>query len=97
MRDALRISQEENLEILNDTIAYLKKHVDEVIFDAEHFFDGFNFNRDFALACLKAVDAAGVDLICLCDTNGGRLPHEIEAAVRTAGETRALPARNSLP
>jgi 2-isopropylmalate synthase len=91
VRDALRISQEENLEILGDTIAYLKKHVDEVIFDAEHFFDGFNFNRDFALACLKAVDAAGVDLICLCDTNGGRLPHEIEAAVRSAGETVRCP------
>jgi 2-isopropylmalate synthase len=91
VRDALRISQEENLEILGDTITYLKKHVDEVIFDAEHFFDGFNFNRDFALACLKAVDAAGVDLICLCDTNGGRLPHEIDAAVRAAGETVRCP------
>ncbi len=86
VRDALRISQEENLEILHDTIAYLKKRVGEVIFDAEHFFDGFSFNRGFALACLKAVDDAGVDLICLCDTNGGRLPHEVEAAVGAACE-----------
>ncbi|MGH7865747.1 MAG: citramalate synthase [Candidatus Binataceae bacterium] len=84
VREALRISNQENLDILADTIAYLKKHVDEVIFDAEHFFDGFNANREFALACIKAVDEAGVDLIALCDTNGGRLPHEVEAAVKAA-------------
>jgi 2-isopropylmalate synthase len=84
VRDALRISQEENLAILNDTIAFLKKHLDEAIFDAEHFFDGYFNNPEFALACLRATDEAGVDLICLCDTNGGRLPHEIDAAVRAA-------------
>jgi 2-isopropylmalate synthase len=84
VREALRISAGENLAILNDTIAFLKKHVDEAIFDAEHFFDGYSNNPEFALACLKAVDEAGADLICLCDTNGGRLPHEVEAAVRAA-------------
>ncbi len=84
VREALRISQEANLEILNDTIAFLKKRVDEAIFDAEHFFDGYFSNPDFAIACLKAVDEAGADLICLCDTNGGRLPHEIESAVKAA-------------
>ena len=82
VREALRISADANLEILNDTIAYLKKRVDEAIFDAEHFFDGYFSNPEFALACLKAVDEADVDLICLCDTNGGRLPHEIDAAVK---------------
>lgn len=84
VREALRISADANLEILNDTIAFLKKRVDEAIFDAEHFFDGYFSNPEFALACLKAVDEAGVDLICLCDTNGGRLPHEIDAAVKAA-------------
>jgi len=84
VREALRISNQENLDILADTIAFLKKHVDEVIFDAEHFFDGFNANSEFALACLKAADDAGVDLIALCDTNGGNLPHQIEAAVAAA-------------
>jgi len=84
VKDALRISNQENLEILNDTIAFLKKNVDEAIFDAEHFFDGYFSNPEFALDCLKAVEAAGVDLICLCDTNGGRLPHEIETAVKAA-------------
>jgi 2-isopropylmalate synthase len=84
VREALRISLNANLEILNDTIAYLKKHVDEVIFDAEHFFDGYALNPEYALAALKAVADAGVDLIALCDTNGGRLPHEIEAATQAA-------------
>jgi len=82
VREALRISLNANLDILHDTIAYLKQHVDEVIFDAEHFFDGYAFNPEYALACLKAVAAAGVDLICLCDTNGGRLPQEIEATMQ---------------
>ncbi len=84
VREALRISHEENLEILNDTITFLKKNFDEAIFDAEHFFDGYFANPEFALACLRAVDEAGVTLIALCDTNGGRLPSEIEAAVTAA-------------
>src|SRR5438105_9682055 len=87
VREALRISQQENLDILADTIAYLKKRTDEVIFDAEHFFDGYFHNPDFALECLRVVDGAGADVICLCDTNGGRLPHEIEQAVRAALST----------
>ena len=84
VREALRISVDQNLDIIHDTIAFLKRHVDEAIFDAEHFFDGYFTNPEFALACLKAVDDARVNLICLCDTNGGRLPHEIEAAVTAA-------------
>jgi 2-isopropylmalate synthase len=91
VREALRIPLQENLEILYDTIAYLKKHVDEVIFDAEHFFDGYHFNPEYALSCLKSVEDAGVDLICLCDTNGGRLPHEVEAAVQNARQALRAP------
>ncbi len=91
VREALRISGDANLEILNDTIAFLKRRVDEVIFDAEHFFDGYFSNPEYALACIKAVDEAGVDLICLCDTNGGRLPHEIDAAVKAARAAVSCP------
>lgn len=91
VREALRISLAQNLEILNDTIAYLKKQVDEVVFDAEHFFDGYALNPDYAIACIKAVADAGVDLICLCDTNGGRLPHEIEASMRAASAAVKCP------
>jgi 2-isopropylmalate synthase len=91
VRDALRISLAANLEILNDTVVYLKKHVDQVFFDAEHFFDGFFNNRDFALQCLQALDEGGVDLICLCDTNGGRMPWEIEEGVRAAAAAVRAP------
>src|SRR5579885_352273 len=91
VREALRISREENLAVIHDTIAYLKKHLDEVILDAEHFFDGIAANREFALECLKAAADAGADWICLCDTNGGRLPFEIEAGLAAARPAVATP------
>ena len=84
VREALRIPLKANLEILHDTILYLKQKLDEVIFDAEHFFDGYANNPDYAIACIRAVEAAGVDVICLCDTNGGRLPDAIGATMRAA-------------
>lgn len=82
VRDDLRVSNEANLTIIHDSVRYLKRHVDEVIYDAEHFFDGFFHNRDYALATVRAAADAGADVLCLCDTNGGRLPHEIAEGVR---------------
>jgi 2-isopropylmalate synthase len=70
--------------MIADSVAYLKAADRHVIFDAEHFFDGFANNPEYAIACIKAVDDAGVDLVCLCDTNGGRMPWEIEDATRAA-------------
>ena len=81
VRDDLRISKPQNIEVIHDSIAYLKRHVDMVIFDAEHFFDGYRENPEFALECCQAAVDAGADLICLCETNGGRLPDEVAAAV----------------
>jgi 2-isopropylmalate synthase len=81
VRDDLRISQKANLEIIADSIAFMKKRVDEVIFDAEHFFDGFRANPDYALECLKAAQDGGADWIVLCETNGGRLPVDIRDAI----------------
>jgi 2-isopropylmalate synthase len=81
VRDDLRISKKANLEIISDSIAYMKRHVDEVIFDAEHFFDGYRSNPEYALQCLQAAEEGGADWIVLCDTNGGRLPDEIRDAV----------------
>ena len=81
VRDDLRISQKANLEIIADSIAYMKKRVDEVIFDAEHFFDGFRANPDYAIECIKAAQEGGADWIVLCETNGGRLPGEIREAL----------------
>jgi 2-isopropylmalate synthase len=87
VRDDLRIPLSENVELIHDTVRYLKRHADEVIYDAEHFFDGFRHNPAYALECVRAAADAGADLLCLCDTNGGRLPTEIAAgleAVRAA-------------
>ncbi len=75
--DALRISLEENLELIGDSIHFLKKNVEEVVYDAEHFFDGYKANPAYALKSLQAAQSAGADWIVLCDTNGGSLPHEV--------------------
>jgi 2-isopropylmalate synthase len=80
--EALRISPEENLELIEDSVRYLKERVDEVIFDAEHFFDGYADDADYALAALRAAASGGARYLVLCDTNGGTLPERIEAAVR---------------
>ena len=71
---ALGISKEQNLELIAHTVSYLKGHGREVIYDAEHFFDGYNANPSFALRTLEAAQKAGADVLCLCDTNGGTLP-----------------------
>jgi 2-isopropylmalate synthase len=84
-RRALNISEEENLKLISETIRHLKEHGKEVIFDAEHFFDGYNSNPAFALRALEAAKEAGADILCLCDTNGGTLTGrvvEIVADVR---------------
>jgi len=81
VRDDLRISQKANIEVIADSIAFMKKRVEEVVFDAEHFFDGFRANPDYALECLKAAQEGGADWIVLCETNGGRLPGEIRDAL----------------
>ena len=82
--DILRATLEENLKIISNTVAYLKANGREVIFDAEHFFDGYKHSPDYALAALRAAAQAGADWVCLCDTNGGSFPHEIVPAVRAA-------------
>jgi 2-isopropylmalate synthase len=91
VRDDLRISQKANLEVIGDSIAFVKRRVDEVIFDAEHFFDGFRANPDYALACLKAAQEGGADWIVLCDTNGGRLPGDIREALSHVNRTIKTP------
>jgi len=75
--DALKITLEENLEIIEDTVNYLTGCVEEVIYDAEHFFDGFKKNADYALETLAQAVKGGARTLVLCDTNGGTLPHEL--------------------
>lgn len=91
VREALRVSAEENLEIIHDTMRFLRAHLDEVIFDAEHFFDGLKANREFTLQCLRAAADGGATLLCLCDTRGGSLPGEVISAVEAARDAVATP------
>jgi 2-isopropylmalate synthase len=75
--DILRTTLAENLAMIGDTIAYLKTQGKEVVFDAEHFYDGYKANPDYAFATLQAAADAGADVLALCDTNGGTFPNEI--------------------
>jgi 2-isopropylmalate synthase len=78
---ALRTTPEENLRMIADSVAVLKLQTSCVIYDAEHFFDGYKHNPKFALDCLRAALESGADRLVLCDTNGGTLPHEIAQIV----------------
>ena len=84
---ALKTTGEENLAMITDTVAYLVGEGRRVILDAEHFFDGYRFDPDYALRAAVAAFEAGAEVVCLCDTNGGMLPewvHEIVTTVRAA-------------
>ena len=80
VEQALGITLEENLKLISETVSYLKAHGREVIFDAEHFFDGYAADPDYALAALEVAQEAGADAVVLCDTNGGSLPEFISEA-----------------
>jgi 2-isopropylmalate synthase len=85
VRDALHISLEENLRLIAESVAYLKRQCATVFFDAEHFFDGFAANRAYALKSVQAAARAGAACVILCDTNGGTLPDDLRAMI---GEVR---------
>ncbi len=91
VREALRISLEENLELIHDSLVYLKERVGEVVYDAEHFFDGYKANPEYALKTLQAAAEAKVDCIVLCDTNGGTLPQEFPAIMKAVQEAVSVP------
>ncbi|MCK9992982.1 MAG: 2-isopropylmalate synthase [Alphaproteobacteria bacterium] len=78
---ALQIPREENIEAISDSIALVLQRGREALFDAEHFFDGYKANPDYALQCVRAAHVAGARWVVLCDTNGGSLPHEVERIV----------------
>jgi 2-isopropylmalate synthase len=86
---ALGVAPDENLRMIEDSLAECGRRVPEVMFDAEHFFDGYALDSGYALACLEAARRAGARWIVLCDTNGGRLPHEIAKVVEEV--TRVVP------
>src|SRR5213595_1404571 len=78
----LETSRDENLRMISETVGYFQRLGREVIYDAEHFFDGYRLDADYALATLRAAAGAGADCIVLCDTNGGELPEVVEQRVR---------------
>jgi 2-isopropylmalate synthase len=84
--EALGIELDENVAMIADSIRHARTRVDEVIFDAEHFFDGFKANPEYAIRCARAACEAGARWVVLCDTNGGALPHEVETIVRRVAE-----------
>ena len=89
VRDVLRVSPADNVAMIADSVRYLKSRGREVIYDAEHFFDGYRADREFALKTLRAALENGADWLVLCDTNGGSLPQEVQdvvaAVVREVG------------
>ena len=87
--EVLHASIDENITVIGDTVSYLKSHNREVIFDAEHFFDGYKNNQEYALKVLIAAKEAGADTLCLCDTNGATFPDKI--AEITKEVTQSLP------
>lgn len=79
---ALKIELSENIGLIHDSISYLSEHCDDVNFDAEHFFDGYADNPEYAIECLQSAQNAGAKRVILCDTNGGTLPHQIAQVVK---------------
>jgi 2-isopropylmalate synthase len=80
--EALNTTLEENLAMISESVAFLKPHVEEVVYDAEHFFDGYKNNPAYAIQTLQAAEAAGAVCLVLCDTNGGTMPWEVVEIVR---------------
>jgi 2-isopropylmalate synthase len=89
VRDVLQTTDAENLAMIRDTVRHFKAHRREVLFDAEHFFDGYKDSPRFAMDALQAAVEGGADVLVLCDTNGGSLPHEVHGV--TAEVVRTFP------
>jgi len=85
VKRALGITEEQNLALISETVKYLRDHGKEVVYDAEHFFDGYNANSTYALQTLEAAHQAGAAVLCLCDTNGGTITARL---VEIVGEVR---------
>ncbi|HET8761107.1 MAG TPA: citramalate synthase [Nitrospiria bacterium] len=89
--EALGVSLKKNLELIGDSVGYLKSKRKMVVYDAEHFFDGYKANPEYALATLARAQAAGSDRIALCDTNGGNMPWEVRDIVAAVAARVTVP------
>jgi 2-isopropylmalate synthase len=88
---ALGVSLKENLDLIRNSVAFLKSHGREVIYDAEHYFDGFKADPAYALQTLKAAEEAGADMLVLCDTNGGTMTVDIRERFQAAAKQVKVP------
>ena len=95
--EVLGVSLDENCRMIADSVAFCASRVSEVVYDAEHFFDGFRRNPDYALKTLQAAVAAGASWLVLCDTNGGTLPEEVAEAVDAGPPGLLRPDRDPHP
>lgn len=91
VEEVLRVSQDENLSMIADSVAFLQAEGRQVVYDAEHFFDGFRMNPDYALSSLQSAEQAGASIAVLCDTNGGSLPDWIAEGVTAAQNALSIP------
>ncbi|MBN1367999.1 MAG: citramalate synthase [Dehalococcoidales bacterium] len=89
--NVIKTTLEENINMVADSVRFLKSKGKTVIFDAEHFFDGFKANKAYSLEVLKAASEAGADCLALCDTNGGSLPEQIVAAIKEVKKVTGTP------
>ena len=94
VKEVLRTTPEENLAMIGDTVRFLKDHGKFVIYDAEHAFDGYKDDPEYALATWQAAEKAGADFVVLCDTNGGCLPGEVAAITEAAARQAELHGRH---
>ncbi|MFA5039360.1 MAG: citramalate synthase [Candidatus Omnitrophota bacterium] len=91
VKDVLKVTLEENLEIIRDSVTYLVSKGVEVVYDAEHFFDAYKNNPSYAVATLLAAQESGARLLCLCDTNGGTLTSTLKSVIKDVREKVRLP------
>ena len=91
VKDVLKVSPEENLKMITDTISFLISKGFRVIYDAEHFFDAYKANKDYSLTTLHSAASAGAETICLCDTNGGTLTSQIQTIIHEVKNSLSVP------
>src|SRR5262249_22297942 len=91
VREVLATTLDENLRMIADSVAWCREQGREVFYDAEHFFDGYRHNPEYALQTLRAAQDAGAAAVVLCDTNGGTLPEEVAGAVEAARRALRVP------
>jgi 2-isopropylmalate synthase len=89
--DVIKTSLDENLNMIRDSVSFIKKKKRKVLYDAEHFFDGYKKNPDYAVKTLLAAQDAGAECLILCDTNGGTLPEEIRGIIRAVRDKVSVP------